>query len=307
MKLSNGLLLLCVLYAAEATNSSGAENANLQIPTVDAMLTKLEKINWKLSQLQIDLNEHREAMERNRDCVTSNAASLEESTTPAATTTTTPEPPIRSYSSCRNVPTKASGVYHIRLNNVSLINVYCEQEKFGGGWMVIQHRFNGSVDFYRNWTEYRDGFGELDGEFWLGLEHVHQLTRARTYELIVEMKDFKGNYGYTRYIRFKVDSESQQYELTLASGLDSGRAGDGLYGCHTGVKFSTRDRDNDETPDEHYAVRYTGAWWYCMGGGVSNLNGPYKNSIDTWNSTVWYYFKADLRGLSYTRMMIREI
>jgi len=45
------------------------------------------------------------------------------------------------------------------------------------GWTLMQHRLDGSVDFYRNWSEYRLGFGQLDGEFWLGNEHIHQITR----------------------------------------------------------------------------------------------------------------------------------
>uniref|UniRef100_A0A182F402 Fibrinogen C-terminal domain-containing protein n=1 Tax=Anopheles albimanus TaxID=7167 RepID=A0A182F402_ANOAL len=86
-------------------------------------------------------------------------------------------------------------------------------EKLGGGWIVVQHRFNGSVDFYRNWDRYRDGFGDLESEFWLGLEKMHQITKSRNYELVVEIKDFSGKYGYARYDGFQIGSESEEYRL----------------------------------------------------------------------------------------------
>jgi len=48
-------------------------------------------------------------------------------------------------------------------------------ETAGGKWLVIQRRINGSVDFYRNWTDYVAGFGELEGEFWYGLSREDPL------------------------------------------------------------------------------------------------------------------------------------
>uniref|UniRef100_A0A182F3K2 Fibrinogen C-terminal domain-containing protein n=1 Tax=Anopheles albimanus TaxID=7167 RepID=A0A182F3K2_ANOAL len=176
-------------------------------------------------------------------------------------------------------------------------------EKFEGGWIVIQHRFDGSVDFYQSWDQYRDGFGEPGKEYWLGLENIHQLTSARKHELIIEMKDFEGNYAYARYNAFQVGSEGEDYKLK-ALGSYSGTAEDGLT-LNKGAKFSTNDRDNDGNSAYHFAVYCEGGWWYGSYGGNSNLNGQYQKNTEE-KSNWWWNFKADLRGLSFTRMMIRE-
>ncbi|XP_050093188.1 ficolin-2-like [Anopheles aquasalis] len=224
---------------------------------------------------------------------------------PSATTTTTLKPQVPSYSSCRNVPSNVSGVYRISVHNDSVpIYVYCEQEKFGGGWIVIQHRFDGSVDFYRNWEEYRNGFGELDKEFWFGLEQIHQITSARNHELMVEIRDFRGNYGYARYSLFQVGNEKEQYHLKKL-GLYKGIAGDAL-GYSRVTKFSTKDRDNDGSSERHYAVHNEGAWWYGFNGSSSNLNGRYMDGFNE-KSNWWNYYKNFYLGLKFTRMMIREL
>ncbi|KFB41097.1 AGAP011225-PA-like protein [Anopheles sinensis] len=209
--------------------------------------------------------------------------------------------PVRS---CRQVM-KLSGRYLIHVEeNSKPFEVFCEQNKFDGGWTVIQHRFDGSIDFFRNWIEYRNGFGKLDGEFWLGLEYVHQLTKNRPHELLVEMKDFHGNYIYARYDAFELGSEFEKYELKKL-GTYSGTAGDSMGG-HKNHNFSTFDRDNDVPSDENCAERWHGAWWYnyCY---TSNLNGLYQNTTDDARAMSWYNFKFDRRSLSYSRMMMRDI
>ena len=70
--------------------------------------------------------------------------------------------------------------------NVKLF-AHCDMETDGGKWLVIQRRINGSVNFYHNWTDYVSGFGDLEGEFWYGLEKIHCLTTREDVELRIEL------------------------------------------------------------------------------------------------------------------------
>ncbi|XP_058122394.1 angiopoietin-4-like [Anopheles ziemanni] len=207
--------------------------------------------------------------------------------------------------SCQDEPTKVSGKYLVQLGpNKKPFEVFCEQTSFGGGWTVVQHRFNGLENFYRNWTEYRDGFGSLGGEFWLGLERLYEITSRRPHELMVEVKDFQGNYGYALYKEFEIGAEVEQYRMKKL-GLQSGPAGDALR-VNQGQKFSTADRDNDANSNSNCAVALKAGWWFfsCTN---SNLNGPYNNTTDVWNAMTWYHFKNDNRPLAYSRIMIRAV
>ncbi|XP_025102458.1 ficolin-1-like [Pomacea canaliculata] len=43
---------------------------------------------------------------------------------------------------------------------------------------VFQRRRDGSVDFYRSWTQYEAGFGDVTGEFWLADDTLWDLSGA---------------------------------------------------------------------------------------------------------------------------------
>ncbi|KAL9985499.1 hypothetical protein ACROYT_G007913 [Oculina patagonica] len=136
---------------------------------------------------------------------------------------------------------RISGVYTIDPDGSGAFDVFCDQTTAGGGWTVFQKRLDGSVNFYRGWADYKRGFGNLNGEFWLGLDKIHRLTRAKN-RLRVDLEDTAGKTAYAEYDMFAVTSERTKYQLSLGS--YSGTAGDSLSYAR-GHPFSTKDQDND--------------------------------------------------------------
>ena len=176
----------------------------------------------------------------------------------------------------------------------------------GGGWTVFQRRQDGSVDFYRYWTDYEDGFGNPKGEFWLGLSKIHHLTQEGSSSLRVEIGDFDGNSFYAQYSTFSIGNDSTEYRLNV-SGY-SGTAGDSLT-YHSGSPFSTRDNIND---NRKCSVRWKGAWWFknyedtrCF---ASHLNGPYLHRPTVypyWHGITWNSWENGFT-LKHTEMKLRR-
>ena len=161
---------------------------------------------------------------------------------------------------------------------------YCDMR---GNWTVFQRRFNGAVGFYRNWTEYVNGFGVARGEYWMGLDNIHCMTNIFPgTRLRVELGDWEGNSYYAEYSQFVVRDSSTNYRMNVLG--YSGNAGDRLS-QHSGHMFSTYDQDHDSSSRSNCAKTYKGGWWYesCY---HSNLNGRYlaggvnDTTGITWNS-----------------------
>ena len=95
--------------------------------------------------------------------------------------------------------------------------MFCDQTTDGGGWTVLQKRIDGSVDFYRDWAAYKNGFGNLNGEFWLGLDKIHRLTNSDTYKLRVDLEDWQGETRFAKYTSFAISNEATNYKLSLGS------------------------------------------------------------------------------------------
>ena len=154
-----------------------------------------------------------------------------------------------------------SGVYRMSRGVFgSEFNVYCDLDTDGGGWIVIQrNKLHSSVNFNRNWVDYEKGFGDLNTEFWYGLEEIHYLTQRGQWEMRVDYQ-FTNNksLSYLHYNEFSVGSASEEYPLTVGGFTG---VGTNWFASHNGMKFSTPDNDNDNDND-NCAARYKSGWWY---------------------------------------------
>ena len=162
----------------------------------------------------------------------------------------------------------SSGVYLLKNfcgDNCINADAYCDTSNGGGGWLVVQRRQDGSVDFNRTWLEYEDGFGKLTGEFWYGLRALHCLTGQGGWEMRMDIKLANGTNIFLQYEQFKVLSAKDKYKLTV--GGFQGTTTDPMA-YHNGMYFTTKDSDNDPWKGGNCAInnygysKPTGGWWY---------------------------------------------
>ena len=128
-------------------------------------------------------------------------------------------PPIKgkSCSSLYKSGQRQDGIYSINPDGIGYFSVMCDMNTDGGGWTVFQRRRNASVDFYRGWQDYKNGFGDLNGNFWLGLEKIHVLTESGQNVLRVDLIDWTNDQAFAKYRSFSVASESDNYSLSYGN------------------------------------------------------------------------------------------
>uniref|UniRef100_A0A1A8IXJ0 Fibrinogen beta chain n=2 Tax=Nothobranchius kuhntae TaxID=321403 RepID=A0A1A8IXJ0_NOTKU len=223
--------------------------------------------------------------------------------------------------------------------SVTPYKAYCDQTSHNGGWLLIQNRMDGSVDFGRRWDEYRRGFGnvafasekgycERPGEYWLGNDRISKLTKMGPTEVLIEMQDWTGAKVHAQYTQFTVQSDVSSYVLSV--GGYSGNAGNTflegaleLFGenrtmtIHNGMMFSTFDRDNDNwnpgDPSKQCSREDGGGWWYnrCHSANPNGryyMGGKYTKQMSkhgTDDGVVWMNWKGSWYSLKAISMKIR--
>ncbi|XP_023037707.1 ficolin-1-like [Drosophila willistoni] len=175
------------------------------------------------------------------------------------------------------------GIFNISLPGLDPFPVLCDAKIAGPGWTVIASRSNANLNFFRNWADYKKGFGDLSGDFFIGLDNLHSITKSQTHELYIHWEDFDGVTRFAQYDDFYIENENMLYQMTKL-GTYTGDAEDSLS-YHKGQKFSTYDKDNDLFSDTSCALVYLGGWWYkdCASSNLfgSYLEGQYDSSMKT--------------------------
>ncbi|EDV97872.1 GH17110 [Drosophila grimshawi] len=198
----------------------------------------------------------------------------------------------------------STSIQSIDVVDIGSVSVVCDSETAGPGWTVVQRRFNGTVDFFRDWSEYRCGFGDLKGEFFMGLEKLHRMTNSVHCELYIKLVDFYNVVRYAHYDNFRIGSEEEHYMLK-SLGTCSGDAGDALR-YNLNDRFSTYDRDNDSWSKGNCANYYHSGWW-SNSNAYSNLNGKYLDREIYDEKSIWWYTWKKYVALKSVQIMIRPV
>nr|XP_022299376.1 ryncolin-1-like [Crassostrea virginica] len=220
--------------------------------------------------------------------------------------------PENNFKSCSDILKKKphrknrDGVYTIFLSTGVKKRVYCDMTTEGGGWTVIQRRFDGSTDFQsKTWQNYAEGFGHSEHEYWIGNDAIHDLTKTDKAELRIDLKKFNGEKGNVTYTKFKVGSKSEKYKL-MVGGFKGSLGMKDSFTANNGMLFTTKDSDNDGWRS-NCAAYYGNGWWFnaCS---YTNLNGKYyKHAKKSEGGFTWYYWgsKSAYESLKSSKMMIK--
>ncbi|XP_062609839.1 angiopoietin-2-like [Saccostrea cucullata] len=160
-------------------------NATLQISGEELLARQIKKIEDKFESFAVSVNE---TINNNRRVLNELNQSLSEALSMSCGSCWEI---LRKYPSYKG----RNGVYRIFVGS-KVKSVYCDMSTDGGGWTAIQRRQDGSTDFYRTWSEYKQGFGDPSKNYWIGNDAMYELTKNNDQELRVELQRFNGDKAY---------------------------------------------------------------------------------------------------------------
>jgi len=145
--------------------------------------------------------------------------------------------------------------------------------------MVVRKQSENAEDFFnQNFKAYQDGFA-ANGESWIGLDKLHQLTSERSYSLKITMTDYDNKTFVAVYDYFKV-GPGDNYVVAVESFNDTlSTLGDSMAYTN-GMKFSTKDRDQDWWGSGSCAQSWNGGFWYrhCTSAHPTGLSSATKKN-----------------------------
>ncbi|XP_034039328.1 angiopoietin-related protein 4-like [Thalassophryne amazonica] len=297
--------------AARNTTDTGTIQVMMETQSrrLDDLMDRISLQQEKLDKQNVRIRTLQSQIQQSRERTSSPSANPDHSYQPGIEEQS--DSPIDVPSDCHKVFLRGmttSGVYVIQPNHQQAFKVFCEM-KSDGGWTVIQRRQDGSVDFDQLWQAYKEGFGSLNGEFWLGLEKIHSIAKNGGYVLKVQMTDWQGDIA-SIHLPFRLGGEDTKYSLYILkskpfSPLENSLATDAT----SSLLFSTSDQDNDTKSSINCAKNLSGGWWFT-GCGRSNLNGRYfqspppKKRIDRKQCIFWKTWRGRYYPLKTSTMMI---
>ena len=201
---------------------------------------------------------------------------------------------ILAFRDCKDAQMNGMALWQGSLNLLlgtgsSTFRASCDMTTNGGGWIVIQRRVDEILSFGRNWTEYESGFGDPNGNHWLGLKTIHHLTQRRNVTLRFDLINMDGSHGFAEYDEFKLAGPAQNYSISI--GKYRGNIGDSMTPVN-GEAFMTKDRDDKETADRNCVGELKSGWWYDRSCSLASLYS-------------WYTWKVALNDITQFEMKIR--
>ncbi|CAH1785550.1 unnamed protein product, partial [Owenia fusiformis] len=132
----------------------------------------------------------------------------------------------------------SDGAHTITTKNGRFFLARCE-----AGWLILAHRFDGSVDFNLDWAAYKQGFGDIMKEHFIGMDSIVSVLQQKRYKARFELTTWENETRYAEYKTFNINDENDKYRLNIDG--YSGTAGDSTDWilCYIRIMFNSPQRN----------------------------------------------------------------